>query len=130
MEIAVESSASRLSDEAMRRMNQNWKRKYDFEYLDDEEEERRFRIFQKNFKEIEKNNTENESCFLLLSPYSDRTDAEFFIGEVPEDMLDDIFLRNSARQVECGACKRRFQLEQLDKKKQRISKVYSLRSIG
>ncbi len=96
----VESRTSRLSDEAMRRIYQNWMRRYGILYVDNEEDERRFRIFQKAFEAIEEYNTTYESCLLSLSPYSDLTYEEFFNlyadrrwRDLPKDMVGDIILR-------------------------------------
>ncbi|XP_020094759.1 senescence-specific cysteine protease SAG39-like [Ananas comosus] len=109
MATTVKNSSSQLSDETLRLIHQNWMRRYDFEYEDEEEEEKRFKIFKATFEEIEKYNTEEEAPLLILSRYSDLTDAEFFAlrstiqGELPKDMRDDVSLRPH-RQEDCDAC--------------------------
>uniref|UniRef100_A0A6V7QTT1 Cathepsin propeptide inhibitor domain-containing protein n=1 Tax=Ananas comosus var. bracteatus TaxID=296719 RepID=A0A6V7QTT1_ANACO len=115
MATTVKNSSGRLSDEALRRIHQNWMRRYDRKYADEEEEEQRFKIFKVTFEEIEKHNTEEETCLIYLSPYSDLTDEEFFAlrsnlqGELREEMLDDISLRDFMRPKVCDACLKRSQ---------------------
>ncbi|OAY70354.1 hypothetical protein ACMD2_25592, partial [Ananas comosus] len=106
MATTVKNSSSLLGDEALRLIHQNWMRRYEFEYEDEEEEEKRFKIFKATFEEIEKYNTEEEAPLLILSRYSDLTDAEFFAlrstiqGELPKDMRDDVTLRRHRRSGE------------------------------
>uniref|UniRef100_A0A6V7QWB3 Cathepsin propeptide inhibitor domain-containing protein n=1 Tax=Ananas comosus var. bracteatus TaxID=296719 RepID=A0A6V7QWB3_ANACO len=106
----VKNSSSRLSDEAMRRIHQNWMRRYDRKYADEDEEEKRSKIFKATFEEIEEYNTGEETCLVLLSRYSDLTDEEFFAlspnlkDDPPEDMQDDITIRELKREEHCDAC--------------------------